>query len=75
MLWVMPAPATAAAPWERMTWNDMGPVPAANPPGTRGALSGPKLLENETVPEPTQHKQGGSFLPHACHLPAGCEPG
>lgn len=63
MLWVMPAPATAAAPWERMTWNEMGPVPAANPPGARGALRvDQSFWEKETVPEPTPHKQGGSFL-------------
>lgn len=29
MLWVMPAPATAVAPWAGQTWNEMEPGPAA----------------------------------------------
>lgn len=42
MLWVMPAPATAVAPWEGKTWNEMelpGPTTPGSRPMPRGSWS------------------------------------
>ena len=70
MLWVMPAPATAVAPWEGKMQNEMETVTAAAPPKGRWRSWAGRLTGSVRT-HPAQTKR----LPRACRLPAGCEPG
>lgn len=72
MLWVMPAPATAVAPWEEgKTRNEMEPAPALPREGWDLRLDHILL----GLSEPTQASKDAPSCLRAGLLPAECEPG
>lgn len=85
MLWVMPAPATAVAPWEGKTRNEMelgkthcswDPFPTATlPRGSWSSQGRPELLGgHRQCQNPPSTSKEAPFGPWACLLPAECEP-